>query len=110
MFDLENKSPEELEKIIADAQSQLQQKEKSFRKEKIAQIKELAAAIDATVEIHFDEQGKSRRGGRMGKVAAKYRNPANPSETWTGRGVTPKWMQELIAAGHSKEKFVISNQ
>jgi len=110
MFDLENKSPEELEKIIADAQAQLLEKEKSIRKEKIAQIKELATAIGATVEIHFDEQGKSRRGGRKGKVAAKYGNPANPSETWTGRGVTPKWMQELISAGHSKEKFKISNQ
>ena len=84
MFDLEKKSPEELEKIIADAQAQLQEKEKSNRKEKIAQIRELATSISATVEIHFDDKGKSKRGSRKGKVAAKYGNPANPSETWTG--------------------------
>ena len=34
-----------------------------------------------------------------GKVAPKYRNPANPEQTWTGRGVSPTWVQELKTAG-----------
>ena len=25
----------------------------------------------------------------------KYRNPANPAQTWTGRGKTPIWIQGL---------------
>lgn len=33
------------------------------------------------------------------KVAAKYRNPTNYSETWTGRGISPKWIAELKSAG-----------
>ena len=33
------------------------------------------------------------------KVAPKYRNPANPEQTWTGRGVSPTWVQELKTAG-----------
>lgn len=33
------------------------------------------------------------------KIAPKYRNPANPDQTWTGRGVSPTWIQELKAAG-----------
>lgn len=33
------------------------------------------------------------------KVAPKYRNPANPEQTWTGRGVSPTWVQALKAAG-----------
>ena len=33
------------------------------------------------------------------KVAPKYRNPANPEQTWTGRGVSPTWVQELKSAG-----------
>jgi DNA-binding protein H-NS len=33
------------------------------------------------------------------KVAPKYRNPANPEQTWTGRGVSPAWVQSLKAAG-----------
>lgn len=33
------------------------------------------------------------------KVAPKYRNPANPDQTWTGRGVSPTWVQALKASG-----------
>ena len=48
--------------------------------------------------------GKTPRGAKKGalagkKVAPKYRNPANPAQTWTGRGVSPTWVQELKAVG-----------
>jgi DNA-binding protein H-NS len=48
--------------------------------------------------------GKSTRTAKKSslagkKVAPKYRNPANPEQTWTGRGVAPSWVQELKAAG-----------
>jgi hypothetical protein len=31
-----------------------------------------------------------------GPVAPKYRNPENPSETWAGRGLTPRWLAAAI--------------
>lgn len=34
-----------------------------------------------------------------GKVAVQYRNPADSSQEWTGRGRQPKWIRELIASG-----------
>lgn len=43
----------------------------------------------------------------MGKVAAKYRNPANPAETWTGRGKQPRWLAAYTAAGRKVEEFLI---
>ena len=47
-------------------------------------------------------------GRKLGKVAPKYRNPANPKETWTGRGKQPRWMAELTAKGNKKpEDFLI---
>jgi DNA-binding protein H-NS len=39
-------------------------------------------------------------------VAAKYRGPNG--ETWSGRGLTPKWLAALIAQGQSKESFAIN--
>lgn len=33
------------------------------------------------------------------KVAPKYRNPSNHEQTWSGRGVTPKWVAELKTEG-----------
>jgi len=42
-----------------------------------------------------------------GKVPAKYRNPANPSEVWTGRGMAPRWMAEYLRQGKTKDDFLI---
>jgi DNA-binding protein H-NS len=39
-------------------------------------------------------------------VAAKYRGPNG--ETWSGRGLTPKWMAALIAQGQTKESFAVN--
>jgi DNA-binding protein H-NS len=41
------------------------------------------------------------------KVEAKFRNPDNPSETWSGRGKTPRWLARLIAAGRKLDEFRI---
>ena len=38
-------------------------------------------------------------------VAAKYRGPEGQS--WSGRGLTPRWMTALIAQGRTKEEFTI---
>lgn len=48
--------------------------------------------------------GKSRTAG---KVPPKYRNPANPQETWTGRGRAPRWLAAEMAAGRKQEEFLI---
>ncbi|MCX7269119.1 MAG: H-NS histone family protein [Burkholderiales bacterium] len=42
---------------------------------------------------------KAKRATAGRKVAPKYRDPANPAQTWTGRGRTPAWVQALQAAG-----------
>lgn len=39
--------------------------------------------------------------------AAKYANPANPAETWTGRGRKPRWYEAAIAAGKSPDDLAI---
>ncbi len=33
------------------------------------------------------------------KLPAKYRNPQNPTQTWTGRGVDPAWVATLRESG-----------
>lgn len=38
-------------------------------------------------------------------VAAKYRGPNG--ETWSGRGLTPRWLAALLAQGRKKEDFEI---
>ena len=50
-----------------------------------------------------------RRGAVRSKVAPKYRNPDNPSETWAGRGLKPRWLAAAIKAGKKLEYFSIAS-
>ena len=43
--------------------------------------------------------GNQRGGGKKQKAAAKYRNPNNPEETWSGRGRKPHWVHAALTAG-----------
>ncbi len=45
--------------------------------------------------------------GSGNPVAAKYRGPNG--ESWSGRGLTPKWLAALIAQGQTKESFAIKS-
>lgn len=51
--------------------------------------------------------GAASKGRKTGKVAPKYRNPANPAETWTGRGKHPRWMAAEVSKGRKAEDFLI---
>lgn len=39
-------------------------------------------------------------------VAAKYKDPVS-GKTWTGRGKTPAWLATHLAAGRSKQDYLI---
>src|SRR3981189_2377783 len=52
---------------------------------------------------------KDRVGAMKGrKVAPKYRNPKDPSETWAGRGAMPRWMAAEVKKGKKREHFAIN--
>jgi DNA-binding protein H-NS len=40
-------------------------------------------------------------------VAAKYRGPGG--ESWSGRGLMPRWLSALVAQGKTKEDFAIKS-
>jgi len=100
--DLENKSVPELQKLIDETETLLVVKQQSMRKEVLAKINELATSIGVIAEIHDNNSIK-----QLSAVAARYQNPENHLQTWTGRGLTPKWLKALIANGHSKDEFLI---
>jgi len=105
MSEYSNLSETELQAVINKAEFALKEKKSKKRKEVISQIKELAASIGVTIIINEDTAQNIKT---VKKVAAKYRNPDDETQTWTGRGVSPKWMQALVNAGHDKSEFLIS--
>lgn len=59
---------------------------------------QIAEALRAVKPAKQKRDGK-KTGATRGKVAPKYRNPANADQTWTGRGKFPIWALELKNAG-----------
>jgi len=41
------------------------------------------------------------------KVVAKYANPEDPNQTWTGRGLKPRWVEALIQKGNTLKDLEI---
>lgn len=42
-----------------------------------------------------------------GSPEARYRDPANPENTWTGRGMPARWLANYEAQGRSRDEFKI---
>jgi DNA-binding protein H-NS len=45
------------------------------------------------------------RRGPKGPVPPKYKNPNDPSETWTGRGLRPRWLAAELKRGVASRTF-----
>ena len=102
-------SEDELAKLIGSAQKTLRDRQLEKRKEVVVEIKQLAASIGYSVELTEispeNAAGSTRRGS---KVPVKYRDHDNPKHQWTGRGVQPNWLRELIGQGRSLDEFRVA--
>lgn len=93
----------ELEKKISDVQ-------REERSNAIAKVRALMAEHGLTAA---DLSGKSAApraasagAAAGGKVAPKFRNAAT-GETWSGRGLQPKWLKAALAGGAKLEDFAL---
>lgn len=120
--DLNSMSAKELEALIAQANKRraLLKKRKpvaTVRK----RLEQIARAEGYSIAELFGSRGggaaapvatrakASRKPSKMAgtKVAPKYRNPENASETWSGRGKQPRWLQAYTSAGRVLDEFLI---
>jgi DNA-binding protein H-NS len=117
-MDLRKLSPAELDALIDRARK----RQEALASRKIprvrAKIEALLKAEGLTLADVFSLKAppapatprprKSGGGSTAGrKVAPKYRNPDDPSQTWAGRGVQPRWFREALAAGRSEQELLI---
>lgn len=98
-------SENELAELIAKASRELEAKRHGKKREVINQIKELATSIGVHIDIVEGEKKTSSRRGAI--VPVKYRDPDNPKNAWTGRGMKPRWLTALLDQGRSLDEFKI---
>lgn len=103
---LANYSISQLESLIADAQQQLEKKRSEARSAVVKEIRRMAATVGLEVDLKGQGASSTRRPGRA-KLPPKYRNPANSSETWTGRGPRPQWFKDALAKGKTASDLAV---
>jgi DNA-binding protein H-NS len=97
-IDLSKLSIEDMEALAKDIETEIASRREAERERVLSQMRELAASIGTTPEELFRRTGKVAEA-----VAAKYRNPDNPAQSWSGRGKRPQWVVEALASGKSLE-------
>ncbi len=103
-MELGSMTVEQLRKLQVSAAEELKKREKAEKRNALKAIRELAEARGFSLDELFEE--KPARAQRT-KGVAKYRNPADTSQTWTGRGRKPVWVLNWLAAGKSIDKLAI---
>lgn len=119
-IDVSGLSAKELKALITQAEKQqtkvltrpkaaaMRAKINKYVKDHGYTIEELyGAASTASSETSKKRTSRKPTKSAGSKVAPKYRNPANPSETWSGRGRQPKWLAALVQKGKEPSEFLI---
>lgn len=100
---------ESIQSQIAKLQAQAASIKAAESAEKLADVKATVSEYGFTADQIFGGKSANRKLFDAPKSAnpapVKYRGPNG--ETWTGRGLTPKWLAAQIESGASKDDFLI---
>lgn len=109
-IDLKNMSKKELEKLAKDVEKALARIQKQEVKKVRQEMEKLAASHGMTVEDILAGNAPtaaSKKKAPKVKSAPKYANPADKSQTWTGKGRKPEWFKAAVDAGASPDSMAI---
>jgi DNA-binding protein H-NS len=94
-------------KELKDLQTQVGKAISTFeerkKKEALSEVEEKARSLGFSLA----ELTGSAVTRKRAPATAKYRNPEEPSATWSGRGRKPRWFEAALNAGRSPEDLAI---
>ncbi|MES2076310.1 MAG: H-NS histone family protein [Pseudomonadota bacterium] len=94
-MDLSNLSAADLRNL----QEQIKRELKKRESQEQAEAREKIFAIAQSVGVPLKDLIGGGVRAKTGTVAPRYRNPADASQQWTGRGRQPKWVKDWVDAG-----------
>jgi DNA-binding protein H-NS len=107
--------PSKIEELRAQRDALDREIEATLRAERGAAIEQVRTLMQqyglSLADLGGAGSSSTRRAGRGGpnkggKVAPKYRNAAT-GESWTGRGLKPRWLIAALQAGRKIEEFAL---
>ena len=97
----------ELRELRGRVDAALIDAEVAEKRELRAKMEALAAEAGFTVAELMSSKRGTKSNRSKGAVAVKYRNPKDPSQTWTGRGRKPNWLSDAVKHGQKIEGFLV---
>ncbi len=94
------KELKELQSLVAKAISSFEDRKK---KAALSELEEVARSKGFTLA----ELTGANLPRKRAPAVAKYANPANKSDTWSGRGRKPRWFSDALARGKRPEDLAI---
>ena len=95
-INLEGFSIPELENLAVRVVVQINNKKEERKRELLEEMEKIAEREGLTLEevIRAGRKPRKRQPPKQ-----KYRNPDKPSQTWSGRGKKPAWVENALASG-----------
>lgn len=85
---------------------EIEQTKKRDRAEAIAKVRALMSEYGLSLADLSNKAAPAARQGARAKVPAKYRDAAT-GDSWSGRGLQPKWLKAALAAGRKIDDFKV---
>jgi DNA-binding protein H-NS len=95
----------DLQQLNADIKLELAKREQQKFADARKQILAIAQSVGMDLKDLVGKKSTDKLPSR--KVAAKYRNPEDARQQWSGRGRKPKWVETLLAAGRTLAEIEI---
>jgi DNA-binding protein H-NS len=106
-IDLSGYNLSELKGLQHDIDREIKNRQQQGLEKAREQILAIAQEAGVSLEELLSAGDRKLKNGKSQKVQARYQNPGDNNQTWTGRGRQPKWIAEGLANGRSLEDFRI---
>ena len=104
--DLSSLSKSELAALQRQVQKAMSKSEARRKKDALKAVEQAVKEFGFSVQDLLPFASKSKQksaSSRRNDTGAKFRNPENPEETWSGRGRRPGWFKAQLEAGQSED-------
>ena len=102
-MDLDSLTLKELKSLQSQVAKKIEGFEERKKREALTALEEQAKSLGYSLtELVGASTPRKRKPAKP-----KYANPANKSETWTGRGRRPRWVEAALKAGKTLDDLAI---
>jgi DNA-binding protein H-NS len=102
-INLKRLTPKQLDELARQLKTHTAER----RSEKIVVLRAKAAEMARAAGLTLADVFPVTRARRRGTIAPKYRNPADPSQVWSGRGRQPRWFKAALRKGKTERALLI---